>query len=83
MLQLVEVHNLSNNKLFEQLQSGFHPRHSTETALVRITNDLLLVADSGLLKILVLIGLSAAFDTISHKLLLDSLVYMDHWHPLV
>lgn len=40
--------------------------------MVKITNDLLMVADSGLLTILV-IDLSSAFDTISHNILLERL----------
>ncbi|XP_024910450.1 uncharacterized protein LOC112486878 [Cynoglossus semilaevis] len=65
--------HLSHNNLYEQFQSGFRPLHSTETALTKITNDLLMASDSGLLTILILLDLSAAFDTICHTTLLSRL----------
>ena len=47
--------------------------HSTETALVRIYNDILQTVDAGNCVILIFLDMSAAFDTVVHDVSLDRL----------
>ncbi len=44
--------------------------HSTETVLIKIINDIRLNYDSGKISVLVLLDLSAAFDTVNHNILI-------------
>ena len=54
-------------------QSAYRQFHSTETALIRIQNDLLLSSNAQKVSALVLLDLSAAFDTIDHQILITRL----------
>jgi hypothetical protein len=54
-------------------QSAYKKHHSTETALLRVQNDLLMAVDGSGGAILVLLDLSAAFDTIDHEVMLNTL----------
>uniref|UniRef100_A0A8C4T619 Reverse transcriptase domain-containing protein n=1 Tax=Erpetoichthys calabaricus TaxID=27687 RepID=A0A8C4T619_ERPCA len=64
---------LDKSDFLKVFQSGFKPLHSTETALLKVFNDILLATDSGDYVILVLLDLTAAFDTIHHSILLSHL----------
>ena len=70
----VRLHShMSSNALGEVYQSAYKQYHSVETALLKVQNDLLLSLDQNQSVILVLLDLSAAFDTIDHNILLNRL----------
>ena len=60
------------NNISDMYQSAYRKHHSTETALLRVTNDIKLAMDSKKGTVLVLIDLSPAFDTIDHSILLNN-----------
>ena len=62
--------HLDNNNLQEPLQSAYRSNHSTETALVKIVNDLRSEVDNKKCVLLVLLDMSAAFDTVEQSTLL-------------
>ena len=65
---------LRDNDVEESLQSAYKTFHSTETALVKAHNDVVSAIDNQSYIILLLLDLSAAFDTVNHKILLQRLL---------
>ena len=55
------------------MQSSYKKFHSTETALLKIQNDILTSIDEQKCVVLLLLDLSAAFDTVDHPTLLNRL----------
>jgi hypothetical protein len=58
---------------FNPLQSTYRKHHSTETALLKIMDDLYRIVDDRRSAVLVGLDLLAAFDTIEHDILLERL----------
>lgn len=62
--------HMTNHNLYEPFGSGFRKKkNSTETALIKIINDLLIAADSDYISsLLILLDRSATLDTVSQSL---------------
>src|SRR5436190_23191810 len=72
------VHNqitefLVSNNIINTHQSGFRRYHSTETALLKVTDDIRLAMDRSQCTILILFDFSKAFDMVNHEILLEKL----------
>jgi len=65
--------HIQHNNLSQVYQSAYRSGHSTETALLRVKSDILSAIDNQRAVFLVLLDLSAAFDTIDHDCLLNRL----------
>ena len=65
--------HLKHNDLNDEDQTAYTKYNSTETALLSIQNDILVNMDNNKATILVMLDLSAAYDTISHSIFLKRL----------
>ena len=80
-----QIHShLINNDIVDNFQSAYKTGHSCETALLRVYNDIVTTIGRGNGAMLVLLDLSAAFDTIDHDNLFcipSFPVYNPHFFP--
>ena len=67
--------HMTNNNLHEELQSSYRKFHSTETALTCLHDDILRSIDDNKSVILIMLDLSAAFDTVDHDVRLEKLKF--------
>ena len=72
VIEQLEKHFESNN-LNDEFQSAYRTNHSTETALLHIVNNLLVAMDNRQAVCMVMLDLSAAFDTIDHNIIVERL----------
>ena len=73
-------HYLFTNNLFPASQSAYLSNHSTETALLRVTNDILLNMNNQRVTLLLLLDLSIAFNTVDYDTLLHRLQFSFGFH---
>ena len=67
------VNHIERHGLMEAHQSAYHPFHSTETALLKVKSDIIGALEKQEVACLILLDLSAAFNTIDHDILLGRL----------
>ena len=70
----IQIRNcLESNNLLNRFQSGFRADHSTQTALLQVTDSIRYGIENGLITLLVLFDFSKAFDSVDHSALLIEL----------
>lgn len=67
------MHHLTHYHLLDPYQSAFRADHNTQTALLRVLEDVRHACDSREVSILVLFDFSKAFDRVRHWKLIDKL----------
>ena len=79
------INHMNKVRPLPSYQSAYKSFHSTETALLKVQCDILLNMDNHKVTFLVMLDLITAFDTIHHKILLETKVFdfelvEQHWN---
>ena len=67
------VDYIDQHQIYKQTQSGFRKRHSTETLLMKIRDDIVGAMNKGEVTLVAFLDYSKAFDTVDYKTLLTKL----------
>ena len=65
--------HLKTNYLLPNYQSAYRAKHSTETVILNVCDNILQNMEKNINTAMVVLELSAAFDTVNHKILLEVL----------
>ena len=72
--QLIE--HLEKHDILYEYQSGFRSKHSVNTCIAHLSNQMLKCFESGKSAGMTLIHLQKAFDTLDHDIILDKMKYL-------
>jgi hypothetical protein len=66
--------HFEKNSVFDNYQSGYRNHHSTETALIKVVDDMASEMDEGKVILLVALDVLVAIDAVQHEILLKRLM---------
>ena len=73
MANIQIVAYITEHSFLDPNQSAYKKNHSTQTALLKLCEDIYDIIDDSEITLLILLDFSKAFDTVNHKLLIAKL----------